>query len=97
VDVNGRVGVNALDVRWDANLRSLAIVQRGMSGTLVSVAVRAGTPTKPIVGTAQLGQFAFEGTAVTKRRSRSRCRCGDRRRSHILLRAQDIVTPGVES
>jgi autotransporter translocation and assembly factor TamB len=32
VDVNGRVGSQSLDLAWDANLRSLAFVRRGMQG-----------------------------------------------------------------
>ena len=94
VDVDGRIGGNTLDVRWDADLRSLAIVQRGMSGTLVSSGRARGTPAKPeVVGTAQLGQFAFEGIAVTSAELELDVDASDRQRSHIRLRAQDIVTP----
>jgi translocation and assembly module TamB len=93
VDINGRVGAEALDLNWDANLRSLALVQRGMSGTLVSSGRARGTPGKPqLTGTARLGQFAFAGTAVTSADLTLDIDASDRQRSRVTLRAQDITT-----
>ena len=96
VDVNGRVGTSVLDLRWDANLTSLAFVQRGMEGRLVSNGHAHGTPTKPeVAGKAHLTQFAFNGIGIANAELNADVDGSDRRRSTLALVATDIGTGGM--
>ena len=64
-DINGRVGADALDLKWNVDLRSLAIAVPGMAGTLVSRGTASGTPQRPvIVGRARVRQFDYAGVQV---------------------------------
>ena len=93
VDVNGRIGAASMDLAWDANLRSLAFLQRGMQGRLVSTGRARGTPTRPqIAGEARLAQFAFAGNAVTEAQLAIDVDASDQRRSQLVLQAADVTT-----
>ncbi len=65
VDIDGRVGANALDLGWNVDLRSLAIVLPGMTGTLISRGTAHGTPSRPVItGTARMRHFDYAGVQV---------------------------------
>ena len=49
VDLDGRVGTNALDLDWNVDLRSLAVVLPGMTGTLVSRGSARGLLSHPVI------------------------------------------------
>ena len=94
-DVHGRFGATALDLNWDLDLVSLAIVARDMHGHLVSRGTARGTLQKPEVqGTAQLAGFAYGPITVMTLKAEANVDGSDRRTSNVALEA-DKVDGGV--
>jgi translocation and assembly module TamB len=97
VDINGSAGAAALDLTWDANLRTLAVVRRGMSGQLVSSGRARGTLSKPqVTGNARVTQFAYEGLEIGNVDLEADVDASDHRRSRIVLDARDLATPALD-
>ena len=96
VDVNGRVGTNALDLDWNVDLRSLAVAMPGMAGTLVSRGTARGTPARPVIaGTARLRHFDYAGVQVANFDAEADVDSSDRRRSSIAFSASTIDAAGL--
>ncbi len=95
-DVDGRVGTNVLDLGWNVDLRSLAVVVPGMDGTLVSRGTARGTPARPVVaGTARLRHFDYAGVQVASFDAEADVDSGDKRRSSIAFSASTIDAAGL--
>jgi translocation and assembly module TamB len=96
-NVNGRVGASALDVKWNADLRSLAIAVPGMSGHLVSSGTARGTPRQPsITASARVRQFGFAGVTVAAIEAEADVDVSDKRRSSISFDADTIDASGLQ-
>jgi translocation and assembly module TamB len=95
-DVNGRVGTSALDVTWNVDLRSLAVVLPGMSGHLLSNGTARGTLQQPvIVGEARVRQFEYGSIQIATFSADADVDTSDRRRSTVAFTANTIATPGL--
>jgi translocation and assembly module TamB len=96
-DVRGRVGAEMLDLDWNLDLRSLAIVAPGMSGQLVSRGSARGSPRRPqMTATAQLQRFAYEGLTVNDVAADIDLDSSDRRPSRIAVNASYVATGMVD-
>ncbi len=96
VDLDGRVGANALDLGWNVDLRSLAIVLPGMTGTLVSRGTARGTPSRPVVaGTARMRHFDYAGVQVASFDAEADIDSSDQRRSSVMFSATTIDAAGL--
>ena len=95
LDVNGRYG-QTMDLRWQANLQSLAIVLPGMGGRLQSSGSARGTLERPkIVGELHLRDLKYGDVVVGQADGVLDVDVSDRRASRIELRASDAVAGGV--
>jgi translocation and assembly module TamB len=95
-DINGRVGAKALDLAWNVDLRSLAIVLPGMSGQLTSRGKATGTPQRPVLaGSLRARQFEYDGTTIADLQADLDVDTTDRRASRIALDANDVVAGGL--
>jgi translocation and assembly module TamB len=89
VDINGRYG-DVMDLRWDANLQSLAIITPGLSGQLVSSGYAKGTAAKPeVTGEARIRNLRYGDIAIDKADATIDVDVSDRRVSRIEIRASD--------
>ena len=96
VDIDGRVGTNALDLNWNVDLRSLAIVLPGMTGTLVSRGTTRGTPSRPVIaGTARMRNFDYAGVQIASFDAEADIDSSDKRRSGIGFSATTIDAAGL--
>ncbi len=96
VDIDGRVGTNALDLGWNVDLRSLAIVLPGMTGTLVSRGTARGTPSRPVIaGTARVRNFDYAGVQVASFDAEADIDSSDKRRSSVMFSATTIDAAGL--
>ena len=94
-DVDGRVGTNVIDLGWNVDLRSLAVVVPGMAGKLVSHGTARGTPARPVVaGTARLRHFDYAGVQVANFDAEADVDSSDQRRSSIAFSATTIDAAG---
>jgi translocation and assembly module TamB len=92
-DVGGRIGKDLLDLDWNVDLRSLAVVARGMNGQLVSRGSARGTPRQPQVeGTARVERFAFEDLAIEGAAAEVDFDGSDRRASRVVVSANYVST-----
>ncbi len=95
VDVNGVYG-EVMDLRWDANLQSLAIVAPGMTGKLVSNGRLQGTLEKPeLTGEAHIRDLRYGDVVIDKADATLDIDVSDRRASRIDVRATDALAGGV--
>jgi len=95
VDVNGRYG-EVMDLRWDANLQSLAIVAPGMSGQLASSGALKGTAARPeLTGDARIRHLRYGGASIDKADATIDVDVSDKRASRIELRATDGIASGL--
>jgi len=91
VDVNGRWG-QSVDLRWDADLRSLAIVAPGLSGELVSSGSLKGTAARPQAsGEAHLHHLRYGAVTVASADATLDVDTGDQRPSRVDLRASGLT------
>jgi translocation and assembly module TamB len=94
-DVEGTVGARAMDLVWNVDLRSLAIVADGMKGQLVSRGTARGTPQRPqVTGNANVRQFGFGGITVGLASAEVDLDSSDRRRSRVTVDAETVVVAG---
>jgi translocation and assembly module TamB len=96
VDVDGRVGTNALDLKWNVDLQSLAVVLPGMTGTLVSRGTARATPSRPVVaGTARVRHFDYAGVQIASFDLEADVDSSDQRRSSVAFSAATIDAAGL--
>jgi translocation and assembly module TamB len=95
-EVNGRIGASVLDVAWNADLRSLAVVLPGMSGQLVSQGTARGTLERPLLnGSARLRQFSYGGISVASAQADIDVDTSDHRRSRVAIDAVSLEAGGL--
>jgi len=95
-DVDGKVGAESLDLAWNVDLRSLAIVADGMTGQLVSRGTARGTLQRPqVTGHAEVRQFGYAGVTVAVGEADVDLDSSDRRRSRVTVDTETIVVGGV--
>jgi len=91
VDINGRYG-ETMDLRWEANLQSLAIIAPGLSGRLVSSGYAKGTAAKPeVTGEARIRDVHYGDFAIDKADATIDVDVSDRRASRVEIRATDAL------
>ncbi|MBK6350654.1 MAG: translocation/assembly module TamB domain-containing protein [Proteobacteria bacterium] len=96
VDLNGRVGTNAVDLDWNVDLRSLAVVLPGMTGTLVSRGSARGAPFRPVIaGTARVRHFDYAGVQVASFDAEADIDSSDQRRSAVAFSATTLDAAGL--
>jgi translocation and assembly module TamB len=95
-DVNGRVGPQALDLDWNLDLRTLAIVAEGMSGQLVSRGRASGSPSRPQVrATGTLRNFQYGDIVVDQANVDADIDTSDRRPSRATIEAGPAIIGGI--
>ena len=95
VDVAGRYG-QTMDLRWTANLQSLAILMPGLAGQLQSTGTARGTLERPeVVGEAHLRNLRYGDLVVARADGTLDLDVADRRPSRIELKAGDAVAGGI--
>jgi translocation and assembly module TamB len=95
IDVNGRWGETG-DLRWDADLRSLAIVAPGLAGELVSSGSAKGTAVRPeVTGEVHLRHLRYGGIEVASADATVDVDASDRRTSSVDLRAASLAAAGL--
>lgn len=96
-DFQGRIGPQSLDLEWNVDLRSLAIVARDMRGDFVSRGTARGTLQRPEVrGSAQSRNFAYGAVTVASITADVDLDASDRRRSHVQVDSEAIDIGGLE-
>lgn len=94
VEVNGSWGPT-VDLRWNADLRSLAILEPGLAGELVSQGTAKGTAARPIVIADAHARHVRYGTLSIERADATLdLDSSDARPSHLDLRAGGIEAGG---
>jgi len=95
VDLNGRWG-RTVDLRWDADLRSLAVVAPGLAGELVSSGSARGTAARPeVAGEAHLRHLRYGGIEVASADATVDVDMSDKRASRLELRASTLQAAGL--
>ena len=96
VDLNGRVGATALDLDWNLDLRSLAVVLPDMTGTLVSRGSARGSVSRPVIaGTARVRHFDYAGVQIASFDAEADVDSSDQRRSGVAFSATTIDAAGL--
>jgi translocation and assembly module TamB len=96
VDVDGRASTTALDLKWNVDLKSLAVAVRGMNGRLISRGTAKGTPERPyVVGDANVRQLEYAGVTVATLDAEADVDTSDKRASTISFTARDIEAGGI--
>ena len=96
VDVSGRWG-NTVDLRWDADIRSLAVLSPGYSGELVSSGVARGPQAKPhVTAEARVRKLSHGTLEVAEAAASVDVDLADRQESRIELRAEGLVGGGMQ-
>jgi translocation and assembly module TamB len=96
VDVNGRVGANALDLSWNVDLQSLAVILPGMTGSVVSRGTARASPSRPVVaGTARVRHFDYAGVQIASFDLEADVDSSDQRRSSVAFSAASIDAAGL--
>ncbi len=90
-DIDGRIGAEALDLSWNLDLRTLAIVAPGMRGQLQSQGTARGTTTRPrIDADAKLDHFEYGGVRVASATVRAFVDSSNRDPSRVAVEAIDV-------
>ncbi|HEX9207062.1 MAG TPA: translocation/assembly module TamB domain-containing protein [Steroidobacteraceae bacterium] len=90
-DLQGRIGPKSLDLGWNIDLRSLAIVARDMRGEFITQGTARGTLQRPEVrGSAQLRNFGYGAVTVAHAAAEADIDPSDRRRSHVQVDSETI-------
>jgi translocation and assembly module TamB len=96
VEVNGRWGPS-IDLRWDADLRSLTLLHPDLGGELVSSGHARGSPGRPeATGEARVRSLRFGGSTAQSIEAEVDIDLGDRRESNVNLRATGIDLGALE-
>jgi len=96
-DINGRVGATALDLKWNLDLRSLAVAVPGMSGHLVSRGTARGTPQRPLIaGTARVRNFAYAAVTIASLDAEADIDVSDQSRSSMAFSADALEASGLQ-
>ena len=96
-DVNGRFGPNALDLAWNVDLRSLAIVTNDLKGELVSAGTARGTLQRPeLRGNANLRNVSYGSLKMLRGRAEVDFDSSDARASRIALQGESIDAGGLK-
>lgn len=94
-DIDGKVGARDIDLAWNVDLRSLAIVADGMGGELVSRGTARGTLQQPqVTARAYLRRFSFGGVRASTAVADIDVDSSDRRPSRVSIDADRIVIGG---
>jgi translocation and assembly module TamB len=95
VDVDGRWG-STVDLRWNANVRSLALLHPDLRGEFVSSGTARGTAARPHVkGDLQARQLGIGSATVASLQADVDLDGTDQRDSWVDLRASDVTFGGV--
>ena len=90
VNIDGRWGTS-IDLRWDADLRSLALLHPDLDGELLTTGHARGSPARPeATGEARLRSLRYGGITVQSVEAVVDLDLGDRRESNVDLRATGI-------
>jgi translocation and assembly module TamB len=89
-EVNGRWGPS-IDLRWDADLRSLTLLHPDLAGELVTSGHARGSPERPeATGEARVRGLRYGAITATSIEAEFDVDLSDRRESHLDLQASDI-------
>jgi translocation and assembly module TamB len=95
VEVNGRYG-QVMDLRWDADVRSLAIAAPGLAGELVSSGHARGSAAQPqVTAEARVRNLRYGGLSIDTADATFDLDASDQRASHVDLRAGDVGAGGL--
>ena len=95
VEVNGSWGPT-VDLRWNADLRSLAILEPGLAGELVSQGIAQGTAARPLVtADVHARHVRYGSLSVDRADATLDLDSSDARPSHVDLRAGEIEIGGI--
>jgi translocation and assembly module TamB len=90
VDLDGRWG-STVDLKWDANVRSLALLHPALRGELVSSGTARGSPAHPnLKGELRARQLGVGGITVATLDAEADLDGSDRRDSWVDLRAASV-------
>jgi translocation and assembly module TamB len=93
--VNGRWG-ETIDLDWDADLQSLALIGKGWSGRLISQGKATGTATAPIVvGTLTVNDARIEDNYAERLIADVDIDFGGTRDSDVDVQARDVTAGGI--
>lgn len=96
VDVDGRWG-QSIDLRWDADIRSLAVLSPNYSGELVSSGVARGPQSRPrVTGEVRLRKLRHGTLAVESAEAKVDVDLRDLQDSRIDVLASGLGTDGVQ-
>ena len=94
VDIDGRWGAQ-VDLRWNADLRSLGLIDPGLRGSLVSTGSARGTAARPAIeASARLGGFGYGGIEARTIDADLDVDLGDGRDSRVDVHATDVAFAG---
>lgn len=95
VDVSGRWGTS-IDLRWDADIRSLAVISPDLAGEIVSSGVARGTQARPrVTGGARLRELRHGALAVDSAEATLDVDLSDTLESRVDVRASGLDAAGV--
>ena len=95
VEVDGRWGPT-IDLRWDADIRSLGVLSRDISGELVSSGAARGARARPhVTAQARLRSLVYDGVSADSADASVDADLSDRNDSRIDLRATGVVAGGL--
>ncbi len=94
IDIDGRWGPQ-VDLRWNADLRSLGILDPDMRGSLVSTGSARGTAARPeIEASTRVSEFRYGGFVARTIDADVDVDLGDRSDSRVDVRAADVELAG---
>lgn len=94
LDINGRWG-QTLDLNWDADLRSLAIIAPGLAGELVSRGRARGTLAKPeVIGNARVRNLSYGDLKLARADAELDVDASNARPSRLDLTANELSVAG---
>jgi translocation and assembly module TamB len=96
VDLEGRIASDRVDLAWDLDLRSLAVVLPGMQGQLTSRGTARGTLQRPVLaGAARARDFEYAGVRIASLQADLDIDTTDRSSSRVALDANEVSAGGL--